>query len=153
MTDRDTDRTVRGTDRDAPPDRSMIRSEERLSVGAEIVPVARVRLRKYLVTEEQTFTVPVTREEIELDYDELPTAKQVPDGAGPLSDDIVEVVRYEERVVVTKQVVAVERLRLVRRVVTADQVVTGQVRREQIDVEHVETPGTPTRHAARTGTS
>jgi uncharacterized protein (TIGR02271 family) len=129
----------------------MIRSEERLVVGVEIVPVARVRLRKYLVTEEQTFTVPVTREEVELDYAEIPLTEQVHDGAG-LVDDIVEVVRYEERVVVTKQVVAVERVRLVRRVVTADQVVTGQVRREQVDVDHVETPGTPSQPAARTGT-
>ena len=153
MTDRDTDRTVRGTDRDAPPDHSMLRSEEHLVVRAEIVPVARVRLRKYLVTEEQTLTVPVIREEIELDYDEVPAAEQVPDGAGPLSDDIVEVVRYEERVVVTKQVVAVERIRLVRRVVTADQVVTGQVRREVVDLDRVESPGTPTRHTTRTGTS
>jgi uncharacterized protein (TIGR02271 family) len=127
----------------------MIRSEEHLVVGAEIVPVARVRLRKYLVTEQQTFTVPVTRKEIELDYDEVPAAEQVPDGTGPLSADIVEIVRYEERVVVTKQVVAVERVRLVRHVATADQVVTGQVRREQIDVDHVETPDTPTRHPAR----
>jgi len=122
----------------------MIRSEEHLVVGAEIVPVARVRLRKYLVTEEQTFTVPVTREEIELDYDEVPAAEQVPDGTEPLSDDIVEIVRYEERVVVTKQVVAVERVRLVRRVITAEQVVSGQVRREVVDLDRTGTPG-PTR--------
>jgi uncharacterized protein (TIGR02271 family) len=121
----------------------MVRSEERLLVANEAVPVARVRLRKYLVTEEQTFTVPVTREEVELDYAEIPPTDQVPDGAA-LLDDIVEVVRYEERVVVTKQVVAVERVRLVRRVITAEQVVTGQVRREVVDLDHTATPD-PTR--------
>ena len=97
--------------------------------------------RKYLVTEEQTFTVPVTREEVELDYAEIPPDRQVPDGTGSLVSDEVEVVRYEERVVVTKQVVAVERVRLVRRVVTADQVVTGQVRREVVDIDHFATTG------------
>lgn len=125
------------------PDRSVTRSEERLRVAVEVVPVARVRLRKYLVTEEQTVTVAVTREEVELDYADIPPAEQVPDGTGPLLDDVVEVVRYEERVVVTKQVVAVERIRLVRRVVTTDQVVSGKVRREVVDLEHVTTPATP----------
>ena len=135
------------TDRNPTPDASIVRSEERLLVATETVPVARVRLRKYLVTEEQTFTVPVTREEIELDYAEIPPDRQVPDGDGPLVSDEVEVIRYEERVVVTKQVVAVERVRLVRGVVTADQVVTGQLRREVVDVGHLPAP-----HAARTGT-
>jgi uncharacterized protein (TIGR02271 family) len=147
MTDRDTERSRPGTAPPATQGHSMVRSEERLLVATEAVPVARVRLRKYLVTEEQTFTVPVIREEVELDYAEIPPTEQLPDGAG-LLDDIVEVVRYEERVVVTKQVVAVERVRLVRRVITAEQVVTGQVRREVVDLDHTATPdptktGTP----------
>ena len=143
MTDRDTERFPLGTAPHTTKDRSMVRSEERLLVATEAVPVARVRLRKYLVTEEQTFTVPVTREEVELDYAEIPMTEQIPDGAG-LLDDIIEVVRYEERVVVTKQVVAVERVRLVRRVITAEQVVSGQVRQEVVDLDHTGTPG-PTR--------
>ena len=147
MTDRDTERPPLGTAPHTAQDRSMVRSEERLLVATEAVPVARVRLRKYLVTEEQTFTVPVTREEVELDYAEIPMTEQIPDGAG-LLDDFVEVVRYEERVVVTKQVVAVERVRLVRRVITAEQVVSGQVRREVVDLDHTGAPG-PT----RTGTT
>ena len=143
MTDRDTERPPLGTAPHPAQDRSMVRSEERLLVATEAVPVARVRLRKYLVTEEQTVTVPVTREEVELDYAEIPMTEQIPDGA-QLLDDIVEIVRYEERVVVTKQVVAVERVRLVRRVITAEQVVSGQVRREVVDLDHTDTPG-PTR--------
>jgi len=146
MTDRDTERSPLGTAPHTTQDHTMVRSEERLLVATETVPVARVRLRKYLVTEEQTFIVPVTREEVELDYAEIPLTEQVPDGAG-LVDDIVEVVRYEERVMVTKQVVAVERVRLVRRVITADQVVTGQVRREVVDLDHTGTP-----QPTRTGT-
>ena len=117
---------------------SIVRSEEHLRVTTETVPAGRVRLRKYLVTEEQTFTVPVTREEIALDYEDLPEYEPVPDGSG-LSDGCLEVVRYEERVVVTLQRVAVERVRLVRRVVTVDQLVSGQVRREVVDLDHVAT--------------
>ena len=129
---------------DGHADGSMIRSEERLQVTTEIVPAGRIQLRKYLVTEEQTFTVPVTREESAVDYEEIPDYERVPDGTDTLSDGYVEVVRHEERVVVTKQVVAVERVRLVRRVVTAGRTVTGQVRREVVDVHQldVSSPGT-----------
>ena len=113
----------------------MTRSEEHLRITSEIVPVGRVRLRKRLVTEEQTFTVPVTREEIGVEYEDIPEHDQVSDGTGPLAPDDLEVIRYEERVVITKEVVAVERVRLVRHVVTIDQTVGGQVRHEVVDID------------------
>ena len=112
-------------------------SEERLRVATEIVPVGRVRLRRHLVTEEQTFTVAVTREEVTVDHEELPAGEQVPDG-GALSEDSYEMIRYEDRVLVTTQRVAVERVRLVRRVVTVDHTVTGQVRREVVGLVDVD---------------
>ena len=120
------------------------RSEERMHVTTETVPVARVRVRKRLVTEQQTFTVPVTREEITLDYEDIPAHHQTPDGAGPLTPDDVEVIRYEERIVVTRRVVAVERVRLIRRVVTVDHTVVGQVHRELVDVDRLSTPADDT---------
>jgi sporulation protein YlmC with PRC-barrel domain len=46
-------------------DGSVLRSEERLTVGTRTEATSRARLRKYLVTEEQTVTVPVRREEVE----------------------------------------------------------------------------------------
>jgi stress response protein YsnF len=64
----------------------------------------------------------------------------VPDAGGPLSEDVYEVVRYEERVVITKQLVPVERVRLIRRIVTTDQTVAGQVRSELIDIEQTDIP-------------
>ena len=142
MSNNDLRRPRATTDQDPTPDGSVLRSEERLRVAVETVPVARVRLRKYLVTEEQTIVVPVTREEIELDYEDVPAHAQLPDGAGPLAPGDLEVVRYEERVVITKQVVAVERVRLTRRVVTADHTVVGQVRRELVDVDRIDGPET-----------
>lgn len=42
----------------------LTRSEEQLQVGTERVETGRARLRKFVVTEEQTVTVPVTREEV-----------------------------------------------------------------------------------------
>lgn len=122
----------------------VTRAEERMRVTTETVPVARIRVRKRLVTEQQTFTVPVTREEITLDYEDIPEHDQTPDGTGPLTPDDVEVIRYEERVVITKQFVAVERVRLVRRVVTVDHTVVGQVHRELVDIDQLGSPGDDT---------
>ncbi len=42
----------------------LTRSEEQLHVGTEKVQTGRARLRKVVVTEQQTVTVPVTREEV-----------------------------------------------------------------------------------------
>jgi uncharacterized protein (TIGR02271 family) len=136
------------TSASAEPDRAvtageageMIRSQEQLRVGTETVVTGRLRMRKYQVTEEQSFTVPVTREEIAFDYDEIPSGLHVPDAGGPLSEDVYEVVRYEERVVITKQLVPVERVRLIRRIVTTDQTVAGQVRSELINIEQTDLP-------------
>jgi hypothetical protein len=46
-------------------DEAMTRSEERLNVGTRTEETGRVRLRKYVVTENVTRTVPVRREEAE----------------------------------------------------------------------------------------
>ena len=45
-------------------DDAMTRSEERLNVGTRTTETGRARLRKYVVTENVTQTVPVTREEV-----------------------------------------------------------------------------------------
>jgi len=42
----------------------MTRSEERLNVGTEQREAGRARLRKYVVTEQQTVNVPVSHEEV-----------------------------------------------------------------------------------------
>jgi stress response protein YsnF len=47
----------------------VIRSEEELVVGTRRRPATRVRLKKYLVTEHVTKTVPVRREEVRVEHD------------------------------------------------------------------------------------
>ncbi|WP_162803057.1 DUF2382 domain-containing protein [Ornithinimicrobium avium] len=44
----------------------MTLHEERVDVGTERVQTGRVRLRKHVVTEQKTVTVPVQREEYEI---------------------------------------------------------------------------------------
>jgi stress response protein YsnF len=67
-----------------PDDGSMVRSEERVSVGTERMPTERVRLKRYTVTEQETVTVPVTHEEVRVEYE--PTAGDAVDGDVPPPD-------------------------------------------------------------------
>jgi hypothetical protein len=74
--DREVDRDgdpERDVDRDRDDDGAMIRSEEEVVTGTtEMRPTERVRLRKVLVTDQVTRTVPVRREEIRLETDPPP---------------------------------------------------------------------------------
>lgn len=114
---------------------AVVRHEERMRIGTEVVRTGRLRVRRRVVTEERTITVPVVREEIEIDYDEVPPGALVADPGAVLSDEVHEIVLHEERVVVTKELVPVERVRLVRSVVPGTQVVDTPLRREVVGVQ------------------
>jgi uncharacterized protein (TIGR02271 family) len=98
-----------------------------------------VRVRKYLVTEERTFTVEVTREEISIEHEDVPPgeAERLPLGepGSQLGEEVLDVVLHEERVLFTKEVVPVERVRVVRHVVSRPETVRGVIRREVVDVD------------------
>jgi uncharacterized protein (TIGR02271 family) len=131
VTDRDTTAgTGRGTD-DA-----MTRSEEELHVGTEQRERGRARLRKYVVTEEVTKTVPVQREEVRLEREPI-TDENVDEAvSGPeITDSEHEVVLREEEPVVEKRTVPKERVRLEKDKVTDEARVSEEVRKEQIDTE------------------
>jgi len=57
-------------------DDAMTRSEERLQVGTEQVQAGRARLRKYVVTEQQSVQVPVTREEVRVEREPITDANR-----------------------------------------------------------------------------
>ena len=64
----------------APPDdeetdTAMTRSEEEVSIGKKVKPAERVRLKKVVVEDEVTETVPVRREEIRLEQDPPPEGR------------------------------------------------------------------------------
>jgi uncharacterized protein (TIGR02271 family) len=114
----------------------MTRSEERLHVGTENVEAGRARLRKYVVTEEQNVTVPVTREEVRLEREPITEANvdQAMDGPA-LSEEEHEMVLNEERVVVDKETVPVERVKLDTETVTENRRVSEDVRKERIELD------------------
>jgi stress response protein YsnF len=126
----------------APPDDgAMTRSEERLAVGTETVPATRVRVVKYVVTEEVQVTVPVRREEIRVEEvpidapDDDPSESLVPVDAAHTGGLPDEIILHTERPVVSVEVVPTERVRLRTDAVSGQETVTERVQRERIAVD------------------
>lgn len=117
-------------------DQAMTRSEEQLHVGTEKVSAGKARLRKYVVTEQQNVTVPVTREEVRVEREPITEANRREAMDGPaISEEEHEVVLTEERVTVNKEAVPVERVRMDVDSVTEEQQVSEEVRKERIEAE------------------
>jgi uncharacterized protein (TIGR02271 family) len=116
----------------------MIRSEERLDVGTERAEAGTVRLVKYVVTEQKTVDVPVTHEEVRVEREPIADASKVRDSK--IGEAEQEVTLHEDRVVVDKQSVPVERVRMRVDEVTEDKRITEQVRKEQIKTEGLNRP-------------
>jgi len=140
-------------------DGGMVRSEEQLRVGTERVAATRVRLVKYVVTEEVQITVPIRREEIRVEevpidavdegigesltgtedsYGAHSAPRSDTDTAGGLPDEII---LHTERPVVSVEVVPRERVRLRTELVQGQETVTQQVQREEIVVDQTAAPG------------
>jgi uncharacterized protein (TIGR02271 family) len=141
-TDRTTDVDARGTvghDTSGPTtDNAMTRSEEQLSVGTRAEEVGRARLRKYVVTENVTETVPVSREEVRVEREPITDANIGNAMDGPaISEEEHEVTLHAETPVVEKEAVPVERIRLDKETVTEQATVSEGVRKEQVEVDGV----------------
>jgi uncharacterized protein (TIGR02271 family) len=117
-------------------DHAMTRSEEELQVGTTQRESGRARLRKYVTTDEVTQTIPVQREEVRIEREPITDANVDDAMDGPaISEEEHEVTLHAEEPVVEKRAVAKERVRLDKDVVTDEQTVSDEVRKERIDVE------------------
>jgi uncharacterized protein (TIGR02271 family) len=135
--DADTDHGTVGRDTSGPTtDDAMTRSEEELQVGTTQRERGRVRLRKYVTTEQVTQTVPVQREELRVEREPITDANLDAATSGPaISEEEHEVTLHEETPVVEKRAVPKERVRLDTETVTEDRQVSEEVRKEQIEVD------------------
>ncbi|MDQ2738661.1 MAG: PRC and DUF2382 domain-containing protein [Actinomycetota bacterium] len=132
---------VLATDADA----EMIRSEERLQVSTRKVEAGRARLRKYIVTEQQSVTVPVSHEEVRVLRKPITDANRDHALADlQLADEVHEVVLTQDRVVVNKETVPVERINLGTHTVTEQRQVTETIRKEQIEFDDTNLQTHPT---------
>lgn len=122
---------------DAP---TLIRSEERLRVGMQPFVTERLKLRKYVVTEEVTVTVQVRHEEFRLERVPVDAVEGEPAGGGAdaLAEEDYEFILHAERPVVQTEVVPVERVLVRKDIISENQTISGQVRKEQIDADYLE---------------
>ncbi|CBT77381.1 MAG TPA: DUF2382 domain-containing protein [Glutamicibacter sp.] len=104
------------------PEASMLRSEEQLHVGTENVETGKVRLRKHVVTEDVTRTVPVSHEEVRLEREPVADAP----AAGALGGELAEDEKSTE---------PVERVSLEKEAVTEEERLKAELRKEQVETE------------------
>jgi uncharacterized protein (TIGR02271 family) len=124
----------------------VVAAEEQLQVDKRRRPHERVRLRREVVTEEVTITVPLRREVVRIERVPIEpgTAGEL-DGLGAFTEgEIQELVLMEEQAVVDKRVVPRERVRLAKDVVTEEQQITRALRREEVDVDREPSPDAAT---------
>jgi uncharacterized protein (TIGR02271 family) len=131
-------------------DDAMTRSEEELRVGTTQRETGRARLRKHVVTENVTQTVPVQREEVRIEREPITDANRDAATSGPdISEEEHEVVLHEEEVIVDKRAVPKERVALSKDTVTDQREVTEDVRREQIELTDADGQPAKSRDGAR----
>ena len=119
--------------------RTLAEGERRIQLRGEVlrtykerVQRGEVRLRKEVVTENQTVSVPVTREEIVIERTPA-TGQRVSGDIG--SAEEVRVPLAEERARVEKQPVVTEEVRVGKRAVQHNQQLSDKVRHEELRVE------------------
>ena len=128
-----------------PSEESMVRAEEEVVAEPAPRPAQRARLVKRVVTEHVTITVPVRREVLHLEYEDIAEDEVVVPGSStapfaPVPDQ--EIVLYAEVVEYEKKIVPKERVRLQKEVVEEVVDLRTDVRKEEVDV--VDAPSQPT---------
>ena len=118
-------------------DDAMTRSEEEVTFDTVRRPAEVARLRKYVVAEDVQVTVTVRREEVRLERLSVADADReiVELSEDQWGEGSAELVLFEEQVVIGKQVVPRERVRLEKEVVTEERTVTTDVRKERISLD------------------
>lgn len=125
--------------------------EESLQVFKQWVQTGEVRIRKRVVTENKTFTVPVSREEIIIerypannqmdDTDVTNQGKGMPENEGtivPLAvGEAMTIFLREEQVHIEKVPMLVEKVILTKRIIQEMRTIHETVQREQVHIEPV----------------
>jgi len=110
---------------------AVTRSEEELRVGKREEELGRLRIHKWVETEDVEVPVEVRREKARVTRE--PVDETVSDQA--IGEDSFEVTLREERPVVEKKTVAKERIGIEKDVEVDRETVEGEVRKERVEVE------------------
>jgi uncharacterized protein (TIGR02271 family) len=114
-------------------EQEIVRHEERMRVGTEQVETGTFRVRKYVVTEDQDVTVPLSHEEIRVERTPIKDGERTA-GQAKIGESEQEITLHAERPVVDTETVPVERVRVGTETVTDEQTVHGQVRKEKLEM-------------------
>jgi stress response protein YsnF/sporulation protein YlmC with PRC-barrel domain len=118
---------------EAQPDEEwLIRAEERVDVGTEMLETGRARLHKYVDVEPVEQAVHVFHEEYEVERVPITPEERV---RGVIAEAEQEIILHEERPVFHKEAVPVERVRLVAKRVEEDRTFRDEIRKERVEVE------------------
>jgi stress response protein YsnF len=110
----------------------LIRTEERVNVGTEMLESGRARLHKYVDVEPIEQTVHVYREEYEVERVPISPDEQV---RGEIAEGEREIILHEQRATVRKETVPVERVRLVVKRVEEDRTLRDEIRKERVEID------------------
>ncbi|WP_165958947.1 PRC and DUF2382 domain-containing protein [Actinomadura sp. KC345] len=110
----------------------ITRSEERMRINTERHETGRVHVHKWIETEMVERTIPVSHEEIKIDRE--PIADGRPSAEVSVSEEDLEIILYEERPIIAKEAIPVERVRIRTEQVQDEQTVRGELRKERVEV-------------------
>ncbi|MFF3753273.1 DUF2382 domain-containing protein [Streptomyces sp. NPDC002018] len=113
----------------------LIRSEEQLHISTEEHEVGHARLRKVVVTESVTTSVPLSHEEVRVIHEAISPEDRSRMSRSPISEAQTEVTLHAEQPVISKETIPVERVRMETEKVTEQREVSADVRKEQIEYD------------------
>jgi uncharacterized protein (TIGR02271 family) len=118
-------------------DDAMTRSEEELEVSTSQQVAGKVRLRKWVDTEQATQTVSLKHETATVTREPITDANRDKALDGPeITTAEHEITLMDETPVVEKRVVAKERVQVGKETVTEDETVAADLRKERIDIDN-----------------
>ena len=120
--------------------------KEHLKANKETVNAGDVKVRKEVHTEQKEITVPVVHEEVVIERRPASGRKA---GSAQLEAEEIRIPTKEERVHVTKEAVVKEEVSVGKRKVRGTEIVTGDVREEELVVESA--GGARVRQTQKTG--
>lgn len=110
---------------------TMTRSEEELQVGKRQQEMGRLRVHKWVETEQVDVPVEVRREKARVTKE--PVDETV--ASGDIGEESLDVTLREERPVVQKETVAKEKIRVDKDVDVEQETVSEELRKERVDVD------------------
>ncbi|MHA6758836.1 PRC and DUF2382 domain-containing protein [Streptacidiphilus sp. PAMC 29251] len=117
--------------------------EERLDISTEWRVLGQARLRKYVTAEQVERRVPVIRERIRVERVPVGAEERAQLTDQAIAESTEEVTLHEQRVIVRKTVVPVERIRLVTERFTEEEIIRDELHREHIQVQDSTRPTGP----------